>query len=75
MCNTPVVLLRQEGRTRRHDREAGCDGCERIVRRAVRERTAKACGPGALVAGAKFADDESADDGDTKAGLAGARTI
>ncbi len=48
-------------------------------------RTAKACGPGALVAGAKlvqiatsaFGPDvlRCAGDGDTKAGLAGARTI
>ena len=35
---------------------AGCDGRERIVGRAMRERTAKACGPGALVAGAKPAE-------------------
>ena len=35
-------------------REAGRDGRERIVRRAMRKRTAKACGPGAPVAGAKF---------------------
>jgi hypothetical protein len=35
---------------------AGCDGRERLVRRARRERTAKACGPGALVAGAKLAE-------------------
>ncbi len=39
-------------------RAAGCDGREGIVRRAMRERTAKACGPGALVAGAKLADDD-----------------
>ena len=38
-------------------------------------RTAKACGPGALVAGAKPVGDDPASDGDTKAGLAGARTI
>src|ERR1700751_3626324 len=31
-------------------RGAGCDGRDRLVRRATRERTAKACGPGALVA-------------------------
>jgi len=30
------------------DVEAGCDGREGIVRRAMRKRTAKACGPGAL---------------------------
>ena len=36
-------------------REAGCDGRERIVRRAMRERTAKAGGPGALWEGAKLA--------------------
>jgi hypothetical protein len=42
-----TVPPRQEGRTRRHDREAGCDGRERIVRRAMRERTAKSCGPDA----------------------------
>jgi hypothetical protein len=40
------------------DVEAGCDGRECIVRRAMHARTAKACGPGALVAGAKFADDD-----------------
>src|ERR1700756_4418383 len=46
--------LDEEGRSaNRHQTwSAGCDGRERIVRRAVRERTAKACGPGALVAGA-----------------------
>ena len=37
-------------------------------------RTAKACGPGALVAGAKPVGGDSAGDGDTKAGLAGAST-
>jgi hypothetical protein len=77
--------LDEEGRTRRHGREAGCDGRECIVRRAMRERTAKACGPGALAAGAKLvplstsalrADaPRCASDGDTKAGLTGARTI
>ena len=45
------------------------------VRRARLKRTAKACGPGALVAGAKPVGGDSAGDGDTKAGLAGARTI
>jgi hypothetical protein len=38
-------------------------------------RTAKACGPGALVAGAKVAGRRPASDGDTKASLTGARTI
>ena len=47
--------LDEEGRTRRHDREAGCDGRECDARRAWRTRTAKACGPGALAAGAKLA--------------------
>jgi hypothetical protein len=37
-------------------------------------RTAKACGPGALEAGAKPVGDDSSGDGDTKAGLAGAST-
>jgi len=32
MC---VVPPRQEGRTRRHEREAGCDGRERVVRRTT----------------------------------------
>src|ERR1700751_4547882 len=41
----------------------------------MRERTAKACGPGALVAGANPWGHEPRGDGDTKAGLAGARTI
>ena len=41
-----TVPPRHEGRTRRHEREAGCDGRERIVRRAMRVRTAKSCGPG-----------------------------
>ena len=49
----PRVLLQHEGRIAIvTTRGAGCDGRERIVRRAMRERTAKACGPGALVAGA-----------------------
>jgi hypothetical protein len=37
-------------------------------------RTAKACGPDAPVAGVKPAEVISAGDGDTKVGLAGART-
>ena len=37
-------------------------------------RTAKACGPGALAAGAKPVEGDSAGDGDTTAGLAGAST-
>ena len=37
----------QEGRTRRHEREAGCDGREGVVRRMTSARTAKSCGPGA----------------------------
>jgi hypothetical protein len=50
------------------------DATAALRRGASESRTANACGPGALVAGAKLADDESAGDGDTKAGLAGART-
>ena len=46
----------------------------RIAGRAMRMRTAKACGPGALAAGAKSAEGDSAGDGDTKAGLTGAST-
>ena len=37
-------------------------------------RTAKACGPGALVAGAKPMEGDSTGDGDTKAGLTEAST-
>jgi hypothetical protein len=47
----------------------------RMVRPAMRERTANAHEQGALVAGAKLAGDDRASDGDTKAGLTGARTI
>jgi hypothetical protein len=56
----------------------------RITRRKMRPRTAKACRPGALVAGAKlalltrrpFGSDapRCTSDGDTKAGLSGAST-
>ncbi len=46
----------------------------RVAWRATQMRTAKACGPGALVAGAKPVGGDSAGDGDTKAGLAGAST-
>jgi|SRR5579871_2465335 len=70
---------RQEGRIAIvTKRGVGCDGRERIVRRAMRERTAKVCGPGALAAGAKLAGLafalRCAGDGDTKAGLTGAST-
>ena len=40
-----AVPPRQEGRTRRHDREAGCDGRGGDAGRASSARTAKACGP------------------------------
>ena len=49
--------------------DAGC-----AAWRAARMRTAKACGPDALVAGVKPAGRDSVGDGDTKAGLAGAST-
>src|SRR5215469_12096694 len=63
------------GATRdRHERGMECDGRRCAARRAARRRTAKACGPGALAAGAKPAEGDSADDGDTKAGLTGAST-
>jgi hypothetical protein len=42
----------------RHERGMECDGRGCAARRAARMRTAKACGPGALVAGAKFAEDD-----------------
>ena len=46
-----------------------------VAWRATWTRTAKARGPDTLVAGVKPAGRDSAGDGDTKAGLAGARTI
>jgi len=39
--------LDEEGRTRRHDRGAGCDGRARVFWRTTQARTAKACGPDA----------------------------
>jgi hypothetical protein len=48
--------------------------CKLLHGRTASERTTKACGPGAPVAGAKSAR-RFAGDGDTKVGLAGARTI
>ena len=55
---------RHEGRARRHEREADCDGRERIVRRAMCERTAKSCGPGAPGLVLSLRDDDLAGDGD-----------
>ena len=46
----------------------------RVAWRAMRMRTAKACGPDALVAGAKPMEGDSTGDGDTKAGLTEAST-
>ena len=66
-CFLSAFRLDEVGRTRRHDREAGCDGREGIVRRAMRERTAKACRPGAQVAGVKLAGRRLASDGDKQA--------
>src|ERR1700751_6102160 len=40
----------------RHERGMECDGRGRTAWRAARKRTAKACGPGALAAGAKLAE-------------------
>jgi hypothetical protein len=37
-------------------RAAGCDGRRSVAWRAMRKRTAKACGPDALVAGVKRAE-------------------
>ena len=51
-----------------------CDGRGRVAWRAMRKRTAKACGPGALAAGAKPVEGDSTGDGDTKAGLTEAST-
>ena len=66
--------LDEEGRTRRHDRGAGCDGRGRAFRRTAQARAAKPCGPDAPVAGVKSTEDVSADDGDNKAGLTGEST-
>jgi hypothetical protein len=46
-CRFIAVPPRQEGRTRRHERGAGCGGRGCDARRAARTRTAKSCGPGA----------------------------
>ena len=44
LCARPASF--EEGRTRRHDREAGCDGRACAIRRRAQACTAKACGPG-----------------------------
>jgi hypothetical protein len=47
MFLSPRPASFEEGRTRRHDREAGCDGCHGAARRAAIMHAAKACGSGA----------------------------
>ena len=69
----PFHPIRGAGRDR-HERGMECDGRGCVAWRAARMRTAKACRPSALVAGAKPVGANSAGDGDTKAGLTGART-
>jgi hypothetical protein len=71
ICRTPTVLRkirinatssaippRQEGRTRRHEREAGCDGRDCIVRRAMRIADGKVVWSWRPWAGAKRAGDD-----------------
>ena len=47
MCIVAAVPPRTEGRTRRHERGAGCGGRGGVAGRATLTRTAKSCGPGA----------------------------
>src|SRR5262249_32799747 len=61
------VLPWQEGRARRHERKAGCDGrSPTSVRRMMWGRTAKACGPGTPGLVPSCAGDDPRSDGDSE---------
>src|SRR5579871_1475093 len=53
-----AIPPREEGRTRRHDREAGCDGCNDAARRVATIACDKGVWSWRPWAGAKFAGDD-----------------
>jgi len=66
-CFLAAVPTQYEGRTRRHEREAGCGGRGSVARRAALfSRTAKPCGPGAPMQVPSFSNLPRGD-GDNKA--------